>query len=102
MSEFAACLLLIAEQVDEFTLGEKPSEYAVLFGQINAITAAEGAISGTTGFAGPYLMVRSTWIKRVLHTIHIQTCVLTFNRFASFVVRNTCFTFCTVSISCSC
>ena len=40
MGEFSAVLLLLSELVDEFSLGEKPSEYAVLFGQINAITAA--------------------------------------------------------------
>lgn len=36
MSAFAACILLVGELVDEFQSGEKPSEYAVLFGQINA------------------------------------------------------------------
>jgi hypothetical protein len=32
MSPFIACMLIISELTDEFTLGEKPSEYAVLFG----------------------------------------------------------------------
>lgn len=56
MGEFASALLIVSELVDEFSLGEKPSEYAVLFGQINSITAAEGAIGGTTGFSGPIIM----------------------------------------------
>ena len=54
MSPFMACILMIGEIVDEFQAGEKPSEYAVLFTQLNAVTAAEGTIGGTTGYSGPY------------------------------------------------
>lgn len=36
MSPFAACILLVGELIDEFQTGEKPSEYSVLFGQLNA------------------------------------------------------------------
>ena len=54
MSAFMACVLIIGELVDEFQAGEKPSEYAVLFTQLNAVTAAEGAIGGTAGYSGPY------------------------------------------------
>lgn len=54
MSPFMACILIVGELVDEFQAGEKPSEYAVLFTQLNAVTAAEGAIGGTAGYSGPY------------------------------------------------
>ena len=37
--------------------GGEAGEYAVLFAQVNAVTAAEGAISGTVAFAGSYLAV---------------------------------------------
>jgi len=65
MSPFAACILLVGELVDEFQSGEKPSEYAVLFGQINSVTAAEGSIGGTAGYSTPYLM------KYLLYTLQI-------------------------------
>ena len=56
MSAFMACILMIGELVDEFSAGEKPSEYAVLFTQLNAVTAAEGAIGGTAGYSlAPFL-----------------------------------------------
>jgi hypothetical protein len=68
MGAFAACILMIGELVDEFQAGEKPSEYAVLFGQINAVTAAEGSIGGTTGYGPPYLM---KWLLGILYTLYL-------------------------------
>ena len=56
MDSFSATMLIICELIDEFQVGERPSEYAVLFGQVNAVTAAQGAIMGTSGYAGPYLL----------------------------------------------
>lgn len=70
MGEFGACILLISELIDEFQSGEKPSEYAVLFTQINAVTAAEGSIGGTIGYGGPYLM------KYLLYTLYSLYLVL--------------------------
>ena len=46
LAPFAALILMVGELIDEFQIGERASEYAVIFNQINAITAAEGAISG--------------------------------------------------------
>ena len=48
MAPFAALILMLGESVDDFQNGERASEYAVVFNQLNAITAAEGAISGVS------------------------------------------------------
>ena len=56
VDEFAAIILTIGELVDEFQQGQKASEYAVLFSQITATTGAQGRISGTAGYGGPYIM----------------------------------------------
>ena len=68
MSPFASCVLLIGELIDELSLGEKPSEYAVLFGQLNAVTAAEGAIGGTAGYGQPFLM---KWLLTILYIFYL-------------------------------
>ena len=68
MSPFAACVLLIGETVDEFQIGEKASEYAVLFGQLNAVTAAEGSIGGTAGYSQPYLM---KYLLSILYALYL-------------------------------
>ncbi|MDA9633396.1 hypothetical protein N9S81_00490 [bacterium] len=70
MSAFSACILLMGEAIDEITTGEKPSEYAVLFAQINAVTAAEGAIGGTAGYSTPFLM------KYLLYALQIAYLLL--------------------------
>ena len=67
MSPFSACVLLVGELLDEFQVGQKASEYAVLFGQLNSVTAAEGAIGGTTGYSQPYLMKYLLGILYVLY-----------------------------------
>jgi len=59
MAPFAALILMLGESVDEFQNQERASEYAIIFNQLNAITAAEGAISGTNGYSGPFIMVSS-------------------------------------------
>ena len=56
VDEFSAIILTIGELVDEFQTGQKASEYAVLFSQITATTGAQGKISGTAGYGGPYIM----------------------------------------------
>jgi len=58
VDEFGAIILTIGELVDEFQQGQKASEYAVLFSQITATTGAQGRISGTAGYGGPYIMKR--------------------------------------------
>lgn len=76
MSPFAACVLLIGELVDEFQTiaSDRASEYAVLFAQLNAVTAAEGAIGGTTGYAQPYLM---KWLLYILYTLYLLLLAIT-------------------------
>ena len=57
MTPFMASVLMIGEQIDQVQRGEKKdAEYAVLFTQLNAITAAEGAIGATAGYNPPYIM----------------------------------------------
>lgn len=74
MSPFAACILMIGELVDEFQTGEKASEYAVLFGQLNAVTAAEGGIGGTAGYGAPYLM---KYLLTILYVLYLFLLAIT-------------------------
>jgi len=74
MAPFAACMLIVSELIDEFQAGEKPSEYAVLFGQINAVTAAEGAIGGTAGYSGPLL---AKWLLFLLYVLYLLLLLIT-------------------------
>jgi hypothetical protein len=74
MSPFMACILMIGELVDEFQTGEKASEYAVLFGQINAITGAEGSIGGTAGYGQPYLM---KYLLYILYSLYLLLLLIT-------------------------
>lgn len=105
MAPFAACMLIISELVDEFQVGERPSECAqqaavtthgrkssnparsrrvvrvlvvradaVLFGQINAVTAAEGAIGGTAGYSGPLL---SKYLLFTLYALYLVLLLIT-------------------------
>lgn len=74
MTPFAACILLIGELVDELSTGERTSEYAVLFQQINAVTTAEGAIMGTAGYATPYIM---KWLLFTLQILYLLLLLMT-------------------------
>ena len=57
MTPFMASILMIGEQIDQVQRGEKKdAEYAVLFAQLNAITAAEGSIGATAAYNPPYIM----------------------------------------------
>lgn len=95
MSPFAACILLVGELVDEFQSGEKPSEYAVLFGQINAVTAAEGSIGGTAGYSTPYLMKWLLYLLQILYlTLFLATDLVPKNRYNSIWIA-VIFVFCT-------
>ena len=68
MGTFPALILMLSELIDEYQIGERASEYAVLFGQINALTAAEGAISGTNGYSGPYIM---DYMLTLIYTMYL-------------------------------
>lgn len=97
MNPFQACILLISELIDEFQAGEKPSEYAVLFAQINAVTAAEGAIGGTTGYASPYLMKYLLYILYSLYLILLlMTALVPQNEWNSIWI-SAIIAFCTIS-----
>jgi hypothetical protein len=68
MTPFVALVLMIGEQIDQIQRGEqKDSEYAVLFAQLNAVTAAEGAIGATSGYNPPYIMDALLFVVFVLY-----------------------------------
>ncbi len=68
MTPFVALVLMIGEQIDEIQRGEKKdTEYAVLFAQLNAVTAAEGAIGATSGYNPPYIMDGLLFIVFILY-----------------------------------
>jgi hypothetical protein len=71
MNEFAALILMVGELVDEFQTqaGDRSSEYSVLFNQLNGITNAEGNISGTAGYSGPFLMKYLLYALNILYLI---------------------------------
>lgn len=74
MSPFMALILMIGELVDDFQSGEKPSEYAVLFTQINSVTGAEGAIGGISGYSGPYVM---KYLLYILYSLYLLLLLVT-------------------------
>ena len=74
MTPFMALILMTGELVDEFQSGEKPSEYAVLFTQINAVTGAEGAIGGISGYSGPYIM---KYLLYILYSLYLLLLLVT-------------------------
>lgn len=67
LSPFAAIVLMISEQIDQVQKGEKASEYAVLFAQLNAVTGAEGAIGGVSAYVAPYIMTALLYALVVLY-----------------------------------
>ena len=68
MTPFAALVLMIGEQIDQIQRSEKKdSEYAVLFAQLNSVTAAEGAISATSGYNPPYIMDALLFLVFILY-----------------------------------
>jgi len=74
MKPFTACILIIGELVDDFQMGEKASEYAVLFTQINSVTASEGGIGGTAGYATPYVM---KYLLYILYSLYLLLLLIT-------------------------
>ncbi len=68
MTPFAALVLMIGEQIDQIQRSEKKdSEYAVLFAQLNAVTAAEGAIGAAAGYNPPYILDGLLFIVFILY-----------------------------------
>lgn len=68
MSDFAAAILMVSEQLDQLLAakGTKDAEYAAVFAQLNAATAAEGTIGATAGYVAPYLLDAMNYIVFVL------------------------------------
>jgi len=97
MSPFMACILIIGELVDEFQTGEKASEYAVLFTQINSVTAAEGAIGGTSGYGQPYVMKYLLYILYSLYLLLLLITDLVPNNEWNSIWISAVLAFCTVS-----
>ena len=68
MTPFAALILMIGEQIDQIQRTEKKdSEYAVLFAQLNAVTAAEGAIGAAAGYNPPYILDALLFVVFILY-----------------------------------
>ena len=68
MTPFAALVLMIGEQIDQIQRSEKKdSEYAVLFAQLNAVTAAEGAIGAAAGYNPPYILDGLLFVAFILY-----------------------------------
>ena len=68
MTPFAALILMIGEQIDQIQRTEKKdSEYAVLFAQLNAVTAAEGAIGAAAGYNPPYILDGLLFVVFILY-----------------------------------
>ncbi len=70
MTPFAAAVLMLSEQIDAIQRTEaKDTEYAVLFAQLNAVTAAEGTIGATTGYNPPYILDALLFIVFILFLV---------------------------------
>ena len=70
MTPFAAAILMLSEQIDAIQRTEaKDTEYAVLFVQLNAVTAAEGTIGATTGYNPPYILDALLFIVFILFLV---------------------------------
>jgi len=68
MTPFAALVLMIGEQIDQIQRSEKKdSEYAVLFAQLNAVTAAEGSIGAKAGYYPPYILDGLLFVVFILY-----------------------------------
>ena len=70
MPPFVAAILMLSEQIDIIQRGEKKdTEYAVLFAQLNAVTAAEGAIGATTQYYPPYILDALLFVVFILFLV---------------------------------
>jgi len=68
MAPFVALVLMLGEQIDQIQRGEKKdSEYAVLFAQLNAVTAAEGSIGAMSGYNPPYILDGLLFVVFILY-----------------------------------
>jgi len=97
MTPFAAAVLMLGEQIDTIQRGERnESEYAVLFVQLNAVTAAEGTIGATTGYNPPYIMDGLLYVVFVLFLVLTLVSDLIPNNDANAVWLAAVIAFCTV------
>ena len=97
MAPFAAVVLMLGEQIDTIQRGEKKdTEYAVLFVQLNAVTAAEGAIGATTGYNPPYILDALLYVVFVLFLLLTLVSDLIPNNDANAIWIAAVIAFCTV------
>lgn len=97
MTPFAAAVLMLGEQIDTIQRGERnESEYAVLFVQLNAVTAAEGTIGATTGYNPPYIMDGLLYVVFVLFLVLTLVSDLIPNNDANAIWLAAVIAFCTV------
>jgi hypothetical protein len=96
MTPFSAVVLMLGEQIDTIQRGEKKdTEYAVLFAQLNAVTAAEGAIGASTGYNPPYILDALLYIVFVLFLLLTLVSDLIPNNDANAIWIAAVITFCT-------
>ena len=97
MTPFAATVLMLSEQIDAIQHGEKKdTEYAVLFVQLNAVTAAEGSIGAATGYNPPYILDALLYVVFILFLILTLVSDLIPNNDANAIWIAATITFCTV------
>lgn len=96
MAPFAAIVLMIGEQIDEVQKGEKPSEYAMLFAQLNALTGAEGTIGAVSAYAAPYIMTALLYALVVLYLLFVLVSDLIPNNGGNSIWIAAVMAFCTI------
>lgn len=97
MTPFAASVLMLGEQIDTIQRGEKKdTEYAVLFAQLNAVTAAEGNIGAATGYNPPYILDALLFIVFILFLLLTLVSDLIPNNDANAIWIASVVSFCTV------
>lgn len=96
MAPFAAITLMIGEQIDEIQRGEKPSEYAALFVQLNALTGAEGTIGAVSAYAAPYIMTALLYALVVLYLLFVLVSDLIPNNGGNSIWIAAVMAFCTI------
>ena len=96
LAPFAAIVLMIGEQIDEVQKGEKPTEYAALFSQLNAVTGAEGTIGAVSAYAAPYIMTTLLYTLVVLYLLFVLVSDLIPNNGGNSIWIAAVMAFCTI------
>lgn len=97
MAPFVALTLMIGEQLDQIQRGEnKDSEYAVLFGQLNAATAAQGNITALTGYNPPLILDGLLFVVFILYLSLALVSDLIPNNGANSIWISAIISFCTI------